>query len=189
MDHASKIPEGGDSMARVICKCGQQFRTSAKPGTQVQCPRCANAVSVTEKVFDLQDRIRGPHSLAVNPESDRFGEVTSAENLQNRRGTNRSRLWLAVGFATVGLAAAMILAIAFWNGGNGQRWGLIKKQPNQKTLRVKSSPRNPRIFDGPRWPSGTKIFRKIQKASRSSPTRGKSLRSVSPWIHFDSGRS
>ena len=161
-------------MARVICKCGQQFRTSAKPGTQVQCPRCANAVSVTEKVFDLQDRIRGPHSLAVNPESDRFGEVTSAENLQNRRGTNRSRLWLAIGFATVGLAAAMILAIAFWKGGNGQPLDLTKKQPNQKNATGQVEPSEPKDF---RWSSVAKWDKDFPK-----DPKGQQIRSYSEQI-------
>jgi len=120
-------------MVRVICKCGQQFRTSAKSGTQVQCPKCANEMTVTEKVYDLQDRIRGPRSLAVSPESDRFGEATSAEIPRKRPETKSSRLWLGIGFATVGLSAAMILAITFWNGENGQPLDLTKKQPGQRS--------------------------------------------------------
>jgi hypothetical protein len=90
-------------------------------------------MTVTEKVFDSQDRIRGPQSLAVRPESDRFGEATSAEIPQKRPETKSSRLWLAIGFATVGLSAAMILAIAFLNGGTGQALDLTKNQPNQRS--------------------------------------------------------
>jgi hypothetical protein len=93
-------------------------------------------MTVTEKVFDSQDRIRGPQSLAVRPESDRFREATSAEIPQKRPETKSSRLWLAIGFATVGLSAAMILAIAFLNGGTGQALDLTKNQ--SLTLLLKS---------------------------------------------------
>lgn len=39
-------------MGSVICRCGQQIRTSARSGTKVQCPRCETWLTVVEKVLD-----------------------------------------------------------------------------------------------------------------------------------------
>ena len=137
-------------MSRVICKCGQQFRTLAKSGTQVQCPRCANEMTVTEKIFDLQDRIRGPHSLAVNPDADRFGEGVSAGGPPRHEEPKRLRFLRALGFAAVGLAAAIILTVLFWNGKNESTQALIQDQSNRRSAKSQEQPSATSDF---RWSS------------------------------------
>ena len=137
-------------MARVICRCGQQFRILAKSGTQVQCPRCANEMTVTEKIFDLQDRIRGPQSLAVNHESDRFGEGVSAGGPLRREEPKRPRFLRALGFAVVGLGAAIILTVLFWKGKNESTQASIQVRSNRGSAKSQEQPSTTSDF---RWSS------------------------------------
>lgn len=99
-------------MGKFICRCGQQIRTTAKPGAKIECPRCQSELKVAEKVLVLGDSsdipLLGTRELRRSDPNDPSPEIYPVgRTTQSSVGSNLSKRP-----SYLGLAIAVFFLIA-----------------------------------------------------------------------------
>lgn len=168
-------------MGKVICRCGQQVRTTAKSGTQFECPRCQSILTVSEKVLDAEDRIHAPlveplESPTATRQNRSSARVKTPESESLEPETkiakgSSSYLGLTLGFAFLATALGLILSVIFWPS---KKTVSPSKVSNTATA-SKSQVQEPAWSSITKWttdfssyPSGNQMQSLIQKINSSA---------------------
>ena len=118
-------------MGRAICRCGQQLRTSAKSGSQIQCPRCEAWLTVVEKVL-YPNRVLEQKRLDQEPDlllhRTHFDEATQTapesnqpnQSVANRRTRSATSSWVLFAFVLLVATLGAVLW-AYWGLGGSDK--------------------------------------------------------------------
>jgi hypothetical protein len=100
-------------MGSVICRCGQQIRTSARSGTEVQCPRCETWLTVVDKVLD-PDRAMDEKRIGSDP-GVLLRRTQASDPSEKIGGDDDRQATIGIGrILIVSLMAAIPVALVLW---------------------------------------------------------------------------